>query len=76
MNKEEIINLLKSRIKTCYRDLLFARSQKGYRKDWIEGFRSRLDELILVYHQIYDISFVDACEELNINYKDVNTEDA
>ncbi len=75
MEKEDIIRLLKERIKSCYKDLLFARSQKGYRKDWIEGFRSRLDELILVYHEIYNIDFVNACEELGVKYQDVNTEE-
>ena len=74
MEKEEIISLLKSRINSCYHDLLFARSQKNYRKDWIEGFRSRLDGFILLYHEIHDITFIEACKELGIKYSDVNTE--
>jgi len=73
--EKELAKLIKSRIKTCHGDLLFSRDLEGYRKDWIEGFRSRLDELILIWHEIYGIDFITACKELGINYKDVNTED-
>ena len=75
MEKCEIINLLKSRIKSCYENLQFAKDQKGYRKDWTEGFRCRVDELILMYQEIQGISFVDACKELNINYQDINVQE-
>lgn len=75
MNKKEIVYMIGERIQTCYKELLFARNQKGYRKDWIEGFRSRLDELLLVYHKIYNISFIDACERLGIRYEDMDAQD-
>lgn len=65
--------MLKDRINSCYRDLLFSRNKK-YMKAYIEGFRSRLDELILMYHCIENISFIDACEKLEVNYQDVNAE--
>jgi len=71
----QIIKLLKERIKSCHKDLMFAKNQKRYRKDWIEGFRSRLDELLLIWHELHNISFIDSCEEFNINYKDVDTEE-
>lgn len=71
MKEEEIITFLEQRIKSCHKDLLFAKSQKGYRKDWIEGFRCRLDELILLYHEILDMNFYEACEELGIKREDV-----
>ncbi len=74
--KSEPIKLLKERIKICHKDLLFAKSQKGYRKDWIEGFRSRLDELLLVWHELHNISFIDACKEFGIRYHDVDSGDA
>lgn len=71
MNKKEIMKLLKKRIEICYHDLLSARQNK-FKAIYIEGFRSRLDELILMYHLIEDISFVEACKELGINYKEIN----
>ena len=69
----KIVKLIRERIRVCYADLLFAKSQSKYRKDYIEGFRNRLDELILIWHEIHNISFVDACKELNVEYKDVDT---
>lgn len=74
MKSKEIIELLEGQINRGYNDLLFARSQRGYRKDWLEGFRSRLDELLLLWHIIHDISFIEACKEFGIDYQEVNTE--
>ncbi len=73
MEKETITKLLRSRIKSNYRDLLFTRNNLAKRKDWIEGYRSRLDELLLLWHEIHDISFIQACDEFEIKYKDVDT---
>jgi len=74
MEKKDIMMMLRQRIRSCYGDLLFARQEK-YKEFYIEGFRSRLDELILMYHLIKGISFVEACKDLSINYKDVDTND-
>ncbi len=73
LKRKQIIELLKSRIKSNYRDLLFMKNNLKEREDWIEGFRSRLDELLLLWHEIHDISFTDACQEFGVNYEDVNT---
>lgn len=72
MNREEIINLLIKRIYSCHEQLTSARNKPGMSKLYIEGLRCRLDELILLYHLIRNISFVEACKELNIDYNDVN----
>ena len=74
MDKKEILELLEGSINRCYLQLKSARSQKGFREDWIEGFRSRLDELLLLWHQIHNISFVKSCEFFKIDYKEVCTE--
>lgn len=68
------MDLLKHRIKTCYHNLLIAKSEK-YSELYIEGFRSRLDELLLLYHLTKKITFIEACKELNIKYEDVNAQD-
>lgn len=72
MNKKDIMTMLKQRIGTCYEDLLYARSHK-FKELYIEGFRNRLDELILMYHRIQNISFMEACKKLLVNYKDVDS---
>ena len=74
MNKKEIIDRIRERIDTCYKDLLFAKNQTGkrYRTDFIEGFRSRLDELILLWDEINGTNFMYSCKELGINYKEVS----
>ena len=71
MDKKEIIKYLKKRIESCYRSLLESVDNK-FMKKYIEGYRSRLDELILVYQHIKDISFVDACKELEVEYSDLD----
>ena len=73
MNKKEIMNMLKNSINKRYEDLLFAKS-KMFEELYIEGIRSRLDELLLIYHIIQGISFIEACKELEIDYKEVNVE--
>lgn len=71
MKKEEIKELLRKRIRVCYEDLLYFRNQK-YGKETIEAFRNILDKLILFYSDRYEISFIDACKELGVNYQDTN----
>jgi len=74
MNRVKMMDLLIDRIKSCYSQLLSARSERYTDKLYVEGFRCRLDELILYYHLVRNISFIEACKELEINYKDVNVE--
>ena len=74
MNKKEMIKLIEKRIKSCYRDLLYAKSIRSHRRSYIEGFRCRLDELILLYQIIENISFIDACKKLKVKYEDVDTQ--
>ena len=69
-NKKEILKYLKDRINSCYRDFKQSQTNK-FRKKYVEGFRSRLDELILTYQHIEEISFVNACKELKINYEEI-----
>ena len=64
MKSRDILKLLRRRIRTCHKDLLFSRNIKGYRKDWLEGIRSRLDELLLLWHEIHDVNFVDALAQI------------
>ncbi len=72
MTKIKMMDLLIDRIKSCYEQLMGARYNRYMHKIYIEGFRCRLDELILYYHLVRDISFIEACKELKINYKDVS----
>ncbi len=72
MRSRDMMSLLKNRIDSCYKQLLSARNDRYMDSVYIEGFRCRLDELILHYHLVRDISFCEACEELKIPYKDVN----
>ncbi len=72
MRTKEIMDWLKNRIQTCYESLKSSRTER-FSELHIEGFRSRLDELILFYQQINGISFIDACKKLNINYEEVDT---
>ncbi len=74
MNKKKIMKLLKENISSCHKQLLDARSE-NFPELYIEGFRCRLDELLLLYHLIENKSFVDACKDLKINYRDVNVKD-
>lgn len=71
MNKKEIMRMLIERILSCYDSLLFSRDN-GSSKLRIEGFRSRLDELLLMYHIIKGISFIEGCKILRVNYKDLD----
>lgn len=75
VKKSEIIDFIAFRIKSAYNDLQFAKRNVPNRQDWIEGFRCRIDELLLIWHEIHNISFVDACKEFKIDYKEVNTEE-
>ena len=71
MNKIEIIKLLEERIKSCNKQLQQARH--GFLdKLYNEGFRCRLDELILLHQMIENQSFMESCKKLNIKYEDVN----
>lgn len=72
MNKVKMMDLLIDRIKSCHEQFLVAKNNQYPRTVYIEGFRCRLDELILFYHTIRDISFVEACKELEIEYEDLN----
>lgn len=73
LGQKELMDLLFERIKSCYESLLFAKDVDKYKRAFYkEGFRCRLDELILYYHLVKGISFVEACKELNINYEDLD----
>ena len=72
MDSLNMLNLLGSRIKYCHKQLLNSRAHPPAKVLFIEGFRCRLDEMILYYHLVRDISFCEACKELDINYEDVN----
>ena len=72
--RSQILKRMKQRIASCYDDLLESRIRK-LPKLYIEGFRCRLDELLLLYHLIEDITFVEACKSLGIKYEDVNIQD-
>ena len=74
MNKKEIMRLIKREIATCYKDLLSARFH-NHPKEYAECFRCRLDELILLYQKVTKQSFVKACEELKVKYKDVDIQE-
>ncbi len=69
--REEFYKLLEENIKRNYESLLYTRGMHNHNEIWAEGFRNRVDELILIWHIIKDISFVDACKELNIKYQDL-----
>ena len=71
MNKKEIMKLLEGRIESCFQQLLEARNNK-YMEKYIEGFRCRLDELLLLYQTIEDKSFIDVCKDFEINYEYMN----
>lgn len=72
MNKIKMMDLLIGRIKSCYEEFLVAKIQRYPKTVYIEGYRCRLDELILYYHIIRNISFVEACKELDIEYEKLN----
>lgn len=74
MNREEMFKLLTDRIKSCHKQFASARGDRFRKKLHVEGFRCRLDELILFYHLVKKISFVEACKELGVNYNDLNVE--
>ena len=76
MNKIQIMSRLTTRIQSCYEQLMSARANRYMDEIYVEGFRCRLDELILLYHLIRNISFCEACQELGITYSDVNVLDA
>ncbi len=66
------MELLIRRIHRCYKQLLKSRAHPPERGIFIEGYRCRLDELLLYYSSIRGISFCEVCKELNIPYADVN----
>lgn len=68
---KEIIERIEFRIQSLYKDLMFVR-RENFSKSHIESFRCRLDELLLLWHEIKDVSFVEACKALDIDYKEVN----
>lgn len=72
MNETQIMCRLTTRIQSCYEQLMEAKASRYMDKIYVEGFRCRLDELILLYHLIMNISFCEACQELGIIYSDVN----
>lgn len=72
MNETQIMSRLTTRIQSCYEQLMEAKANRYTDKIYVEGFRCRLDELILLYHLIMDIYFCEACQELGILYSDVN----
>ncbi len=57
-----VIELLRNRIKSCHIQLMDGKRVKGFPKEYVEGFRCRLDELLLLWHLQHDISFVEACK--------------
>jgi len=69
MNKKELMKMLKEKIDSCYRQLQDARRLKS---PYVEGFRCRLDELLLFYSHAEHKSFMGVCEEFKIDYKDVD----
>lgn len=76
MDRTDMMKLLINRIEHCYKQLVQARTISRHSgKEYVEGLRCRLDELILYYHLVRNISFVEACNELNIDYHEVNMED-
>ncbi len=68
----DMIELLRERIKSCHEQLMSARQVRDFPKEYIEGFRCRLDELLLLWHLHHDISFIESCKDLGIKYVDVN----
>ena len=70
----QIIKRMKQRIASCYDSLLKSRA-KNFPELYTEGFRCRLDELLLLYHLTEDITLVEACRNLGIKYEDVNIQD-
>ncbi len=72
MNKIKMMDLLIDRIKHCHKQLQQSRAHPPAKVLFIEGFRCRLDEMILYYHLVRGVSFCEACKELDINYEDVN----
>lgn len=72
IEKYSIVNFLKKRITGIHKDFLFFKVNRPEKKDWIEGYRSRLDELLLLWHEIHGISFIDACKEFHILYEDLD----
>lgn len=69
--RAKILKRMKYRIASCYDELLESR-KRNFPKIYIEGFRCRLDELLLLYQLIEDITFVEACNNLGVKYQDVN----
>ena len=72
MNKIKMMDLLIDRIKHCHKQLMSSKNNMFSNDKFTEGFRCRLDELILYYHLVRGISFCEACKELEIPYKHVN----
>ena len=72
MKKIKMMERLIDRIKSCHKQLMSAKANRYIDKIYVEGFRCRLDELILYYMLVRDVSFCEACKELDINYNDVD----
>ena len=68
---DKIIERIIERVLSCYLDLKLARNVSCC-PIYIEGFRCRLDELLLLYSNSMNISFIEACSELEVKYRDVN----
>ena len=75
MNKKKMMKLLRGRIDSCYIQLLSSRIGK-HPELYVEGFRCRLDELLLFYHLVEGKTFMEVCEELGVKYSDVDIQDA
>ena len=69
--KQDILDYLVRSIRRCHKDLREARGNWA-QQDYIEGFRCRLDELLLMFEHVYEISFVEACKRFEIPYEEVN----
>lgn len=70
--EKEILDMVINSVKKCYADFKWS---IVHRKEFAEGFRNRLDELIFMYLRIKNITFIDACLELMVNHGDLNREE-
>lgn len=72
MNRIQILKRLDERIWSCYMDLKLCRMRHND-KSTIECFRNRLDELLLFYSYVNEITFVKSCEYFGIKYEEVDS---
>ena len=71
MSYENILGYLRDRILSCHRDMMGSIDMPIPRKLKVENFwcfYSRLDELLLFYGRVLDISYVAVCRVFGINY--------